>query len=153
MDRRQRWLGYLAIGLGLLALITALPRPGWGHRIRIEGPAVSMPAPEAPPVAEAPRGFYRHEGPGFWGGPPMHHGWHGGPGFLLDNLVKLAMLFVLTALGLRLLRGPGGPWGPPGRHAGPRWQHGGPPPPWQEVPPPPPAPPSDPPHTGPTTRL
>ena len=147
MDRRQRWLGYLAIGLGLLALITALQGPGRGHRIRIEGPAVSMPAPDVP------RDFYRHERGGFWGGPRMHHGEHGGPGFLLDNLLKLAMLFALTALGLRLLRGPGGPWGPPWRHRGPWWQHGAPPPPWQEVPPTPPAPPSDPPHTGPTTRL
>jgi hypothetical protein len=173
---RQRWLGFLAIGLGVLVILTMLPHRGWSHNVRYEVPrAVAIPAMPAAPVAPAPPVAPQPVPPAFvyGGGPWMHHGW-GGPGFLINGLLKAAMIFFLVALGLRLLRGPRGPWGPPfWRHAGPGWRHG--PPPWQEyAPPPPPAAPAGPPpaqwqqpaqptpveppteggpQTGPTTRL
>lgn len=163
---RQRWLGFLAIGLGVLALFSALSHRGGERNVRVERhqAAVAVPVAPAAPASQAapqpPAAFAHRGGPHGWGGPGMHRGGHGGPGFLLDGLLKLAMIFVLTALGLRLLRGGRGSWGRPWRMAGPPWRHG--PQPWQEYTPPPaprqsePAPPDEPPtgpQTGQTTRL
>jgi hypothetical protein len=159
MNGRQRWLGFLAIGLGVLALLTALPHRGWGQHVRVDVPPRVAAVPPAPAAPQSPGAFFYEGRPHAWGGPWAHHGWHAGPGFLFDGLLKLAMIFFLTALGLRLLRGWRGPGGQTWRHAGPPWHHG--PPPWQEYAPPPPAPgqtarPPEPPaepQTGPTTRL
>ena len=80
MNGRNRWLGYLAVGLGALALIVSLggrfsgPRMygggPWGHdRGSAQAPQV-QPAPQAPGAPQAPaphrapRDFGRHWGPG-----------------------------------------------------------------------------------------
>src|SRR5688500_2092221 len=106
---RQRWLGFLAIGLGVLALFAAMPRHGWDRHIRVETRPAGVAAPVAPAMPPQPGPFFDHGGPRVWAAHRMHHGWHGGPGFLIDGLLKVAMIFVLTALGLRLLRGRHGP--------------------------------------------
>jgi hypothetical protein len=148
MNRRQSWMGYIAIGLGLLALVVALGGRGFGPWER--GPIYGFQTrervvqpPVVPAVPEAPRaenhGFRQH-GP-FGGARGYHHdGWGFGPGMLLfglgrllDTLVKLALLGLLLALGLRFLRGQqgggapttGGDNPPPGGPAGGGTPHTG----------------------------
>ena len=82
MNGRNRWLGYLAVGLGALALIVALggrfsgPRMygggPWGdYRGPVPGNQAQAPAapqvpvaPQAPAPDHAQRDFGRHRGPG-----------------------------------------------------------------------------------------
>ena len=159
MERRESWLGYLAVGLGVLALVVALAGHGGGPRVvtvpggetgerviqeelRAEIPPVpTVPPPPAAPLPPELRGgdaegwgrqFESRLGRGPSGA--HHHGPGGwGPFGLLRGLLKFAAAGLLITLGLRLLRGP---W-----HHGPHPGFAGP-----GMPPgPPPAPPAPPP--------
>ena len=145
MERRQQWLGYVAIGLGMLALLVALGGRGGGPQImrgdygygeweRAVPPVQVAPVPVQPPApAAVPQAqrmpmheeftFRHREGPpaamgrqGGWG--HGHPGMFFGPGMVLDKLAKLALICLLFALGLRFLRGHQGPHGGPPTHGG-----------------------------------
>lgn len=175
MERRESWLGYLAIGLGVLALLVALhgqtapqvsiqvPWAGAQQVPAAPAPPAAPPAPAEPARPEGPRAFRREleqelrfRGPGPW----HEHGWghvHGpfaggfGPGLFfwpfmfLGGLIKLGLALLAVMLGLRLLRGRRGPWSGWHRHPGGNEPH-------THRPPEPPEAPT-PPHTGPTAYL
>ena len=165
MERRDGWLGYVAIGLGVLALVVALTgRPGRSS-VSFQVPYAQPVAPAAPAAPVIPeelrrgrsmpegrfhreheqRWFDRGPGPDFhiapafgWGG--HHHGPFGIFG-MIGHLARLGLVLLLLLLGLKLLRD----WRGPGNSGG-----GGNPPPT--------APPSElggpePPTTGPTVYL
>lgn len=148
MERRQQWLGYVAIGLGMLALLVALGGRGggswmmrgdhgYGERERAVAPVQVAPAPDQP---QAPRmeeeSNDRHQG-----GPPWamdregderefewsHPGMFFWPGLVLDKLAKLALIILLFTLGLRFMRGRRGPHGGPPTHGGGGTPPSGPP--------------------------
>ena len=133
MDGKRRWLGWVAIGLGALALAVALLGRGYGNQIGMGQPGAAMQqqttgqqagpganvqpgtsqqnaGPPAGAGANAqqnvgPRGEARHEG-----------GRPGNDGFGLGGLLRLpfrliggsfqwAMLALLVGLGVWMLRG------------------------------------------------
>ena len=174
MDRRSNWLGYVAIGLGVLALMLALGDRGraervtiWGPGIEVAPPAAVAPAPAAPRAQQAPdvqpavpphglegREFFwkhreahgRHFGPG-WGGRFGHGPFWGPLGFigeLVSGLVKGLAALALILLGLRLLRR---------RRDGGQGGPAGPPPPSDLPPSDAPRPAGYGPHTGETRYL
>ena len=158
MERRGNVLGYVAIGLGALALVVALLGGPSRSQVSIQVPWVAEApvAPEDPAARAAPvppiqparpegPGIFKHEleqewrfhGHGPWSanGWGQFAGWHGPglfmwPFMFLGSLIKLGLALLAIMLGLRLLRGRRGPGGAP-----------------------PQAPPPTPPHTGPTAYL
>ncbi len=172
MERRGNLLGYVAIGLGALALIVALAGLG-GPQVSIQVPwagvsPAEVPAAPAAPQAPAPpleparpegKRLFRHElerewrfhGRAPWG----EHGWGHGPGLFAGRhgpgwfMGPFMFLGDLIKLGLALLAAILGlrllrGRGGPGGAAGTTGQNPGTPP--QDPPPPPP-------HTGPTAYL
>lgn len=153
MERRQQWLGYVAIGIGMLALLVALGgrgderrmmrgEYGYGGWERSAPPMQVAPVPAQPQApAAAPQAPRMEEEYGFrhQGGPPWmmgrqgdgwgdgHPGMFFGPGMLLGGLAKLALIFLLFSLGLRFLRGRRGPHGGPPAHGGGGTPPSGPP--------------------------
>ena len=128
MGRRDTWLGYVAIGVGVLALLMSLGGGFRGSRVALHAPygggwEQSAPAPGVPEdqlfCRRGPGACAPHVGPG--GGPGMmwqRHDYHGGFGFfgmiwwLLSSLVKLGLAILAILVGLRFLRGRGGSGGP-----------------------------------------
>lgn len=143
MESRGNRLGFLAVGLGLLALLVALSNRSSAPQVSIQVPqapaAVAPAAPQAAPAAPAapgpefghkrgwqdragygPRGNWDHQSK-FYGG--RHH--RSGP-FFLGGLLRTLLGLGLIGLGLwwlRSRRGPGG-WGGPGGPGGPGGRRG-----------------------------
>ena len=169
MERRGSWLGYIAVGIGVLALVVALMgRPGW-QQVVVQAPPEPVPPVEAarPVVPAEPvapgrplpeGGSWRHDehhwrghGPGFaFGGGanwrPHHYGPFGWLFGLVGDLVKLGLALLLIVAGVRLLRG----WRGPGAGGGTNSAPGSPPP---SEPPPSELRAPEPPSTGPTAYL
>ena len=175
MERRERWLGYVAVGLGALALLAAL-NGGSTSYITVEAPrAVSVPQGAPAPTAVPPQQLMPAQPPlpvqpppFFWrehGARPhieehFQYHWRGGPGsgwgwpfgglfasgqHVASTLLRFAVAFFLLMLGLRLLRG-GRRGNPPAGNSG-----GEAPPTPMSGPPAPPA--NRPPSMGETTYL
>lgn len=145
MESRGNRLSFLAVGLGLLALLVALSSRSSAPQVSIQvpqAPAAVVPgAPQAAPAAPAAPGpaFGRERG---WGQPDRavygrrgdwgHQSKFGGgrhhrPGpFFLGGLLRTLVGLGLIGLGLwwlRSRRGPGG-WGGPGGPGGSGGRHG-----------------------------
>jgi hypothetical protein len=136
---RGRWLGWIAIALGGLALLVALGGRMQPHWVRYHGPPAfqagprgqfgpdAQPGPQGqfgpreqfgPWDQAGPRGqfgpreqfeFRRH-----WGGPSHGFRFFFFPFMLIGGLLKLLFVGLLIWLGLRLIRG-SGPSGPSSR--------------------------------------
>lgn len=136
MERSGRWLGWIAIALGALALVIALgvrvhlpAWPGFGPPTGFYGPPAAGPGWQAP--AEG-RGYQDR-----WRG----HDWamgprHVGPGwffllpfFWIGKLARLALFALLVVLALKLLGGGRGSSARGGGRSGPD-QPGPEPPPY-----------------------
>ena len=141
MEGNNRKLGWIAIGLGVLALVVALggrgqraAQYGYGPQFGYGPPAaVAPPQGYGPPQWAAPRGDASpgqrvgpQGGPGFQQGRPEQRGFgrgHFGPGFfflpfiLFGKLVKFALFLLVIALVARWFfrgRGRHGPSNGPG---------------------------------------
>jgi hypothetical protein len=141
MDSRK--LGWIAIGLGVLALVFALGgrgrSQGWyNYGPRATGPMAAGPqgpgaqqwqpgpqgqGPQAGPQGQAPQGGYGSQQwgrprEGWKGGPHHFGGWFFFPFMLIGGLFRLALFGLLIFLAVRWFRGRGGngrqdPPGPP----------------------------------------
>lgn len=122
MELDNRRLGWIAVGLGALALIIALtgraesrttPQFAWGY-----GPQQGYVAPQGPPAGQQAPPMMRDgwQERGAWGYGRGHGHWFFAPFFFLGGLLKLIFFAALMALALRFFRG---------RRHGP-WGHGGP---------------------------
>ena len=134
MERRNRWLGYLVLGLGAIALIAALGSHLSGPWAAGRGPwhsfegrrSAAAPAPRQAPAAgsapapgQAPGDFdARHPGAGLFAhGPRFDRGFgrrprmplFAWPFMMLGGLRNALLALVLIALGVRVLRGRSGP--------------------------------------------
>jgi len=130
MELDNRRLGWIAVGLGALALIItltgraesrAVPQFAWGY-----GPQPGYVAPQGPPAGQQAPPMMRDGWPqhGAWGYGRGHgHGFFA-PFFFLGGLLKLLFVAALVALAFRFFHGRRhGPWGRGPRY-GP-WGHGG----------------------------
>lgn len=151
MGFRGNRLGFVAVGLGLLALIIAFSHHSGGRQVSIQvPPAPVAAAPDVPPVAPVapraeggPRHDWQQRGPfgpgpgerGEWGRRgERHHAF--GPHFFVARLLRTLIGLSLIGLGLWWLRnrrggrgdrgGRGGPGGWGGRGGRGRWRGPGP---------------------------
>jgi hypothetical protein len=136
MELDNRRMGWIAIGLGVLALFIAISgradsRPvlqmAWGYDRQQDYVAPQAPpaVQQAPVAPQAPMFRDRWQDRGEWGFSHGHGPWFFMPFFFLGGLLKLLFFGALIALAFRFFRGRGhSPWGRGPGH-GP-WGHGGP---------------------------
>jgi hypothetical protein len=129
MDGNRRWFGWIAIGLGVLALLIALSGRGFGPQVvagvggadvrqaypqQSTGPQLGVVAPGADAQQGAGRGQHGLRAPVAEarqdGGRPGRAGWwlgglFGFPFKLFGGLSQLGTLLLLVGLGFLLLRG------------------------------------------------
>lgn len=139
MEHRNRWLGFLAVGLAAVALLVAVtgrsygprpfergPRGGFygpyaGERATPQSGADARQAPDADAWGRSrhwhPEPPMRPEHPSFDRGPRFGHGPHlplfAWPAMMLRGVRDALLALVLIVLGLRLLRGQPGPGNEP----------------------------------------
>ncbi len=131
MERRSRWLGYVAIGLGVLALVVSLSGRSFGPRSferstsgaapQADGRSVAPDSAQGPAAPDrGPRAIHpRMEAPAsprFERGPRFGHDFGRGPHMpflafpfmLLRGLRDALIALVLIVIGVRIFRGRSG---------------------------------------------